>query len=165
MRRLPLILSSLILLAHPAMAQDAATGADVTELRQCVAGAGDNPRSCIESIVTPCVDGLSEESEDGVNGCYDREAEAWDALLNENYKSAVQDAQSADESLREFGGGEPTVAASLKTAQRAWIAYRDAECDRLYDRYKDGTIRFTVFAACQNELTASRAIDLAPSGE
>ncbi|MCD2469735.1 DUF1311 domain-containing protein [Jiella sp. MQZ9-1] len=121
-----------------------------------------DPRGCIESIVNPCVKALSNDSEDGVNGCYDREAAAWDDILNTTYKSELADAESFDKDAK-ANGGEPGAAISLKQAQRAWIAFRDAECSRLYARNMDGTIRFTVAAACQNRLTAERAIELSQS--
>ncbi|MCE7029786.1 lysozyme inhibitor LprI family protein [Jiella avicenniae] len=164
MKRFALILLPVLVLAHPAAAAGPDVAADAAALKACVEGAKDDPRSCIETVVDPCVDGLSSETETGVNGCYDREAEAWDTVLNENYKAAMKDASSYDAEAKE-NGGDPGAADGLKKAQRAWIAFRDAECDRLYARNMDGTIRFTVYAACQNRMTAERAIELGLTDE
>lgn len=164
MRKIVSILVPLLVLAQPAGAAGPDVAGDVDALKACIAKAGDTPEVCIETVVNPCVDGLSAESEEGVNGCYDREAEAWDAILNETYKVALKDAASYDEEIS-ANGGEAEAAASLKKAQRAWIAFRDAECDRLYNRNIDGTIRFTAYASCQNRLTAERAIALGRSDE
>ena len=164
MNRFTAILLPILLLAHPARAAGPDVGADAAALKACVEGAGDDARSCIETVATPCVDGLSSDTDTGVNGCYDREAEAWDRVLNDNYQAAMTDASSYDTGARE-NGGDPEAAAALKKAQRAWIAFRDAECDRLYARNMDGTIRFTVYAACQNRLTAERAIELGLTDE
>ncbi|NDW07578.1 lysozyme inhibitor LprI family protein [Jiella pacifica] len=166
MKHFTTILLALLLLAHPAGAAGAAgpdVAADAAALKSCVEGAKDDPRSCIETVVTPCLDDLSE-TDTGINGCYDREAEAWDKVLNENYQAAMKDASSYDAEAKE-NGGDPQAAAGLKKAQRAWIAFRDAECDRLYARNMDGTIRFTVYAACQNRMTAERAIELGLTDE
>lgn len=163
MRTFPFILSAILVLAHPAVAAEPEVAADAAALRACVDRAEDDPRSCIETVVTPCLDTLSDSGE-GINGCYDREASAWDILLNENYRVALDDAQSYDADTQE-NGGDAGAAAGLKHAQRAWIAFRDAECDRLYARNMGGTIRFTVHAACQNRLTAERAIELGLTDE
>ncbi len=163
MRSLAATLLAIPLFAHPAFAVDPEVATDAAALKACVAAAGDDPRGCIETVVTPCLDTLST-SEEGVNGCYDREAAAWDNLLNENYQAALEDARSYDADAAE-NGGDPAAADLLKKAQRAWIAFRDAECDRLYARNMDGTIRFTVYAACQNRLTAERAIELGQTDE
>lgn len=163
MRIFPFTLLAIVALAHPVVAAEPEVTADAAALRACVDGAENDPRSCIETIVTPCLDTLADSGR-GINGCYDREASAWDRLLNENYRVALKDAQSDDVDAGETGG-EPGAAAALKTAQRAWIAFRDAECGRLYARNMEGTIRFTVHAACQNRLTAERAIDLGLTDE
>ena len=152
------------LLAQPALAAGSDVQSDSSELNACVADQKNDPNSCIETVATSCIDQLSSETDEGVNGCYDREAEAWDAILNENYKAARVDAEDYDTDSKS-NGGDPEAAASLKTAQKAWIAFRDAECNRLYNRYIDGTIRITIFSACQNRLTAERAIELGRPNE
>ncbi|MBP0616551.1 lysozyme inhibitor LprI family protein [Jiella mangrovi] len=162
MKSLASILVPICLLAHPAAAADKNLASDKASLEACVTKSQDDPKRCIETIATPCSEALPAENEEGVNGCYDRESAAWDLLLNANYKTAVKDAETYDADAKE-NGGDPEAAANLKKAQRAWIAFRDAECDRLYARSMDGTIRFTVYAACQNRMTAERAIELGQS--
>lgn len=94
----------------------------------------------------------------GITDCIMSENAAWDGLLNEAYKSLR--ATWAD---REGGAGGLSgdeLNASLRDAQRAWIAFRDAECNLQYDRYRGGTIRSIVGANCLMVMTASRAIVL-----
>ncbi|MBO0903104.1 lysozyme inhibitor LprI family protein [Jiella sonneratiae] len=159
MRRFTIILVPILLFAHPAVAAGPTVAADAAQLKGCVEEASEGPASCIEAVVTPCVDGLSSPTDQDVVACYERETKAWDALLNANYQASLDDAKSYDADVK-ANGGDAGAADSLKTAQRAWIAFRDAECDRLYNRNIDGTIRFSVFAVCQNRLTAERAIAL-----
>lgn len=94
----------------------------------------------------------------GITDCITSEYAAWDALLNEEYQN-VRRAFGA----RQGGGsglsGEE-LNNSLLAAQRAWIAFRDAECSLQYDRYLGGTIRGIVGANCLMVMTASRTIAL-----
>nr|WP_223998518.1 lysozyme inhibitor LprI family protein [Aureimonas sp. SA4125] len=95
----------------------------------------------------------------GVDECLGQEQAAWDVLLNENYLSATAAAKEQDASLVEQSI-EPGAAKSLVKAQRAWITFRDAECDRRFELYKDGTIRTNIASSCLLMLTATRALDL-----
>jgi uncharacterized protein YecT (DUF1311 family) len=87
----------------------------------------------------------------GIVTCLSAETAVWDAMLNEEYgKARVVFGQ--------IGGDELQV--SLRDAQRAWIAFRDAECAMLYQKNIGGTIRSLVSASCKMNMTASRAIAL-----
>ncbi|PCG14256.1 MAG: DUF1311 domain-containing protein [Sphingomonas sp.] len=46
--------------------------------------------------------------------------------------------------------------AKLRTAERAWIAYRDAECDAVYESWSQGTIRGAMNLGCRIALTKAR---------
>ena len=89
------------------------------------------------------------------------EADAWDTLLNRNYQVSLEAAADVDAELNE-SGTTSEAEADLRTAQRAWIAFRDAECDRQFSFYAGGTIRTVVYAQCQLSMTAERALALAP---
>ncbi len=47
--------------------------------------------------------------------------------------------------------------AKLRTAERAWIAYRDAECDAVYESWGQGTIRGAMTLGCRIDLTKARS--------
>jgi uncharacterized protein YecT (DUF1311 family) len=49
---------------------------------------------------------------------------------------------------------------ALRDAQRAWIAFRDADCAARYAMWQDGTIRTIVGANCHLTMTAQRTIEL-----
>ncbi|MEF2549103.1 lysozyme inhibitor LprI family protein [Aurantimonas sp. E1-2-R+4] len=159
MQRLLLILSSLAVLAQPASAQSKDAKADLATIRTCLSDQVDDPRSCIGTVANPCQGALGGASTIGIDTCLGRETAAWDTLLNKSYKIAVASAETMDKRLVSDGIYEPGVAAALVKAQRAWIAYRDAECDRRYELFKEGTIRTNIASDCLLELTAQRAIE------
>ena len=167
MRRLVLTLPMLLLLAHPAAAADrgrdvAAAKKDVATIKACLKSAGDDANGCIGKIATPCQDQPDGSTTIGIAACVGREQSAWDAILNENYKAAMSEAKETDKRIKQDGTGSGGVADALLKAQRAWITYRDAECGRLWALNQEGTIRTIIGASCLNDLTAQRAIELAP---
>lgn len=76
-------------------------------------------------------------------------------------RCAAADYRAADERLNAAWDELPEEArARLRPAQRAWTAYRDAECDARGEAYVGGSIRPLVEANCLAELTAARTEDL-----
>lgn len=47
---------------------------------------------------------------------------------------------------------------SFDKAQAAWVAYRKAECDAVYDAWSDGTIRGAMFEGCMSDVTKARSL-------
>ena len=78
--------------------------------------------------------------------CIDAKTAYWDKQLNTAYQQALKDAQ-------------PRQREQLRTAQRAWVAYRDANC--LYYSLGEGTIARIEAADCMYTLTKTRAKELA----
>ncbi|WP_442109557.1 lysozyme inhibitor LprI family protein [Pseudomonas sp. NUPR-001] len=78
--------------------------------------------------------------------CIGAEIEQQDARLNAAYKSAM-------------AALEPAQQGQLRDAQRAWIKYRDANCE-LYYRLTGGTIDQLNGAGCVLEMTKARATEL-----
>ena len=96
-----------------------------------------------------------EESCDGstmqMAECLSRLTATWDKRLNDAYQRALKDADS--DGQRE----------QLRKAQRAWIAYRDANC--LYYRMGEGTIAQLDAGECMRSLTETRAKELEGGGQ
>ncbi|RFC64966.1 DUF1311 domain-containing protein [Fulvimarina endophytica] len=131
-------------------------------IEQCLAGAGaQDPQSCIGTYAQSCGESEEGQTTQGMTDCIGQETDAWDALLNENYEARMTEAKSLD-AERDAEGvlSDNEAAPLLRKAQRAWIAYRDAECDRIFELSKDGTIRLPETASCTNRLTAERALAL-----
>ena len=51
--------------------------------------------------------------------------------------------------------------ALLDQSTQAWDAYREAECDRQNDPYREGTIYPLLYASCRASLTRQRSDQLA----
>jgi uncharacterized protein YecT (DUF1311 family) len=156
-----LLLAAALTLAclGPAVAQEPSyTSEDETTLQQCVEtvndiNGDDDPTdsakmsNCIGTASNLCQEAPGGASTPGIVACNQREQAWWDQYLNSNYA----DLQS---SL------EPAVFDSLKTAQRAWLKYRDAKCAFVDALWSGGTIRAVMASSCMMDATATRAIEL-----
>ncbi|OWU68731.1 hypothetical protein ATO3_23585 [Marinibacterium profundimaris] len=83
-----------------------------------------------------------------MNECAAAEYKAADAELNAAWKPAKA-------FFDEAGHGE-----DLLKAQRAWIAFRDANCQAEAAPYTTGSIQPLVFSSCMERLTRQRTEDL-----
>ena len=92
----------------------------------------------------PCADAQSQAE---MNICWGKEYKAADAQLNAAYREFTAKL-SAEET------------AQLKTAQLAWIKFRDANCEFVADQYKGGSIRPMIAAMCLADVTNARTSEL-----
>ena len=82
-----------------------------------------------------------------MNVCWGNQYKSADAQLNSVY--------------REFTSKlSPEETAQLKTAQLAWIKFRDANCEFVADAYKGGSIRPMIAAMCLADVTNARTSEL-----
>lgn len=86
-----------------------------------------------------------------VEQCLAAELSRADAELNRYYAAATK---------RLTEQQDTTALAKLRAAERAWIAYRDAECDAVYESWGQGTIRGSMNLGCQIDVTKARAATL-----
>jgi uncharacterized protein YecT (DUF1311 family) len=103
----------------------------------------DEPPTC-ESGTTPDVDACGAE--------YSRRAD----LELARYVAAAR-----RELLKDAASDPQTNAAKdaltgLDVSQTAWVAYRKAECEAIYSRWSDGTIRGAMFNGCYLSVTKAR---------
>lgn len=87
----------------------------------------------------------SDQSQTGMNICADADYKAADAHLNQTYGRIVK---------RLSGDRETTKL--LQGSQRAWIAFRDAECDFRTSASRDGSIHPMEVGLCLRDLTEER---------
>jgi len=138
--------------------------APLESLRGCLAaseGGFDGDLGCLGVVAALC------EAELGGNArmldvmrCVQLEHGAWDILLNEEYLATRTHAEGAD---MVTAGTDPhfaNFADSLTAAQRAWIAYREAECGLAHARWGAGSQRQIAGARCRLALTADRTVEL-----
>ncbi len=82
-----------------------------------------------------------------VEQCLAADLKRADAELNRYYAAAT----------KRLAKQQDTAAlAKLRAAERVWIAYRDAECDAVYESWGQGTIRGAMSLGCRINLTKSR---------
>lgn len=90
--------------------------------------------------------------------CAGVEYETADAELNRLWPDVVAAAKLSDEYVGDLARerGVPTTLEALRTAQRAWISFRDAQCE--YEAYEmfGGTGQPMVGSLCLARLTRER---------
>ena len=91
----------------------------------------------------------ADESQMGMNICANEDYQAADAKLNKTY-GEIMKRLSDDADGRKL----------LQAAQRAWIAFRDAECDFSTADSKDGSVYPMLVSGCLVGLTEARTEQL-----
>jgi uncharacterized protein YecT (DUF1311 family) len=89
----------------------------------------------------------NDDSQSMMNICADADYQAADAKLNAAYKDLVNRNDQASNKL-------------LQTAQRAWIAFRDAECAYSTAESEGGSIHPMEVSQCLTKLTTERTKQL-----
>lgn len=146
-----------MLVAAPAMAESPYDGF----MRGVPACLENGAHHCIGESAAACFAGAPDgETTTGMMFCLLAERDAWDVLLNEEYRLARAEAQAIDAVDRVSSPHYAVRAERLRDAQRAWIAFRDAECALRYDWYGAGTLRQIAGATCHMTQTAERSFAL-----
>ncbi|MEX2518593.1 MAG: lysozyme inhibitor LprI family protein [Paracoccaceae bacterium] len=143
------ILAAIALLAAPAAGQEATQAALVEQIDTCIGAVGepaDHADLCLGIHAQPCMEEETNASTQGMVGCIQAEAGAWDAILNREYKNLLPrlDEEQTD---------------AIRRAQRAWIAFRDADCAFPHVLIR-GTLAQPWGADCYMQHTARRAMTL-----
>ena len=151
------LLACLALLAGPALAQEE-PHYDPDVLRTCLAATdwGD----CISVAADACLATDAGSTTLGVGYCYNAAWEDWDKRLNETYAEAVRQARDLDADNAEGPYDLASSEEALRTAQRAWIAFRDAACEYEGTRWSGGTGGGPASAQCLMDLTARQTVFL-----
>ena len=159
--RLALALA-LLLVASGAAAQDAA--GDAAEIEACLGAADDRAaaRGCVGRVADRCMSASPDGATTlGMAECLSAETAAWDRILNADWKRARAAARAHEASGEaEAAGATPGTEAALIAAQRAWIAFRDAECGLRYAMWIGGTFRVIAAGTCLRDMTAERVLDI-----
>ena len=102
----------------------------------------DTQRTASEVVNTACADAISTVE---INQCYDRvRARA----AHRRLKYAAQ--------AKEFNKERPVLVSKIQSSEEAFEAYREAECEAVYEDWKEGTIRGLMSLACNIDLTDKR---------
>lgn len=143
MKRLAFALVAAAFVAAPASAQPALQdpAQDIPQLRACAVAAGVSDPDKLEACEAP----ILRTCENDYARCYTRLMAGWDGLLNRSYTE-----------LARTGVLERRDARNLQSAQRAWIKFRDEDCD-FYAGVWPGSRPPGQLAACRHRETRERA--------
>jgi len=89
-----------------------------------------------------------------INACFGQQLDAANSDLN-RYIAAAR-LRLADEAHTD-GHTAALALADFDQAEKAWLAYRKAECGAVYDYWSDGTIRTSMELTCEIDLTRRHA--------
>lgn len=157
-------LAFLLLLASPSVAQMTNPEPYRARFEACVLGM--DRASEIDGCKGLASDQCMANGEDGqttlgITGCNAMEAALWDEMLNADFSNHRAWAKAGDDAERPYFDGQFTDRAEkLLAAQRAWIAFRDAECALAYAAWGSGSMRNIAASSCMADLTADRVIHL-----
>lgn len=106
------------------------------------------------------------QAQQEMNYCAAQDAERADAELNRVYRTAITAAQAADRDYaRDMGGATgrdagPGEEATLREAQRAWVALRDASCRLQSFEARGGSMQPMIDGGCRATMTRARTAEL-----
>lgn len=92
-----------------------------------------------------------------MNICASRDYEAADKALNAQYQSIRKILTERDSTASNMDKG---AVEALVAAQRAWIAYRDANCDAVGFQARGGSMEPMLVSSCLAEMSRNRAEEL-----
>ena len=95
----------------------------------------------VPALADETIDCKNAVTQFDMNQCADKDYQAADKKLNDAYKKVV--------------AGEEGDTAKLKAAQRAWIAFRDAQCTFETADSDGGSIQPMEYSICLTKLTAA----------
>ena len=97
------------------------------------------------ALAAPCTD----QTQNGLNACADAAWRRADAALNGAYREIVRRLKD-----------DPATTSLLVEAQKAWIAYRDAECGFASSANAGGSMFPMAVSMCLETITKKRAAEL-----
>jgi uncharacterized protein YecT (DUF1311 family) len=105
----------------------------------------------------PAIDCKNPQTQRDMTSCAGRDFEAADKALNEQYQASRRIMKKWDSEVSEYSRGAEDA---LIKAQRAWIAYRDAQCASFGFQVHGGTLEPQLIYQCRADLTRKRTTEL-----
>jgi uncharacterized protein YecT (DUF1311 family) len=106
------------------------------------------------------VDCKNAQTQADMNYCAAMDFEKADRQLNAVYKQALRSQADLDKQNAEFDPSQAGAVKALKKAQRAWIDYRDGQCEGVSYQAAGGTMQPMLEAGCKADLTGKRVKEL-----
>ncbi|MCY1237257.1 Lysozyme inhibitor LprI [compost metagenome] len=104
-----------------------------------------------------CADAMTQAD---MNICSHRDYEAADTELNTVYKQTVVAMRAKDKELGDISADYVGAEEALKKAQRAWIGYRDGQCELAGFEARGGSMEPMLVSGCLAQLTTTRTEEL-----
>jgi uncharacterized protein YecT (DUF1311 family) len=108
----------------------------------------------------PEVDCENQMTQIEMNICASRDFEAADVELNATYKEAMAAMRDTDKEMAEIAEHYVGAVEALKKAQRAWIGYRDGQCELAGFEARGGSMEPMLVSGCLADLTRKRTAEL-----
>ena len=116
--------------------------------------------TALPALAEDAVDCSTAETQADMNLCADQDYQVADDALNGVYKQAMSAMQKTDAGLADIGEGYVGAVAALKKAQRAWITYRDGQCELAGFSARGGSMEPMLVSGCLAEMTGKRTAEL-----
>lgn len=114
----------------------------------------------VSTAQEPDVDCENAMTQMDMNICADRDYQEADVALNAAYKKAISAAREMDDGVADLGKNYVGAADALKRAQRAWIGYRDGQCEFAGFGARGGSMEPLLVSSCLADLTRKRTDEL-----
>ena len=95
-----------------------------------------------------------------INACEAENYARADAAMNRQWKLTLAAMQQFDKDVGPPEDGSPTNAALLLTSQRAWLSFRDAQCELEGAQMRGGSAQPAIYSGCLARLTKARTAQL-----
>jgi uncharacterized protein YecT (DUF1311 family) len=112
----------------------------------CIPAMAHAKPDCEKAIATP-----------DVNACARTEFEAIEKKLNDTYRQVLKSLNKPDER----GVSYSKIRKDLVGAQKAWVVFRQKDCDAVFTFHAGGTIRTAMYLGCMQRHAENRIKDLA----
>lgn len=124
----------------------------------CLCAAIAVPASAIPAAADEPINCANANSTVEINYCADKAYEAADKELNAAYAAALKVVRSRD---LEKPYDAKSFEEAVRSAQRAWVAYRDAECKGVVAQvWTNGTGSASAILGCMTDKTVQRTKEL-----
>jgi uncharacterized protein YecT (DUF1311 family) len=100
------------------------------------------------------------QAQQEMNWCAAQDYHKADAALNAQWKLTTAEMKQRDTRDGKQTDGRPGHMATLLAAQRAWLKYRDAQCDLEGYVFRGGSMEPLLVATCRTALTEARTKQL-----
>lgn len=108
----------------------------------------------------PPVDCANAQTQMDMNQCAYEDFEKADRELNAVYKKAMVSQVELDKQSAEMSPVYVGAVKALKKAQRAWIDYRDGQCEGMGYQASGGSMQGMLIDGCKASLTQARTKEL-----